>query len=73
MVYENDDRIAPPGPTKEDRHQPDEINHSPSLRSFVTGRVISGNGLAAAAYFGLSIWVWLNPARARRLWRSLGG
>ena len=45
----------------------------PSLRTFLRGRFISGNGLAALLYLLLSVWVLLNPSRAKRVWRRLQG
>lgn len=45
----------------------------PSLRTFVRGRIVSGNGVAAVLYLALSLWVWLKPRQARAVWRRLQG
>jgi hypothetical protein len=45
----------------------------PSLGSFLRGRFISANGLVAALYLLLSLWIYLHPERARAIWRRLQG
>lgn len=63
----------PAPPDVSDRGE-DAFEHpTPGLRSFVIGRIASANGIVAALYLGLSVWVLLNPRRAKRLWRRLGG
>jgi hypothetical protein len=49
-------------------HQP-----VPSLGSFLRSRFISANGLVAALYLLLSLWIYLNPERARAIWKRLQG
>ena len=43
----------------------------PSLGSFLRSRFISANGLVAALYLLLSLWIYLNPKRARAIWKRL--
>jgi hypothetical protein len=45
----------------------------PSLGAFLCSRFISANGVAAAFYLLLSLWIYLNPERARAIWRRLQG
>ena len=60
-----------PGPASRDgrsHRQP-----GPSLGAFLRSRFISANGLVAALYLLLSLWIYLNPKRARAIWRWLQG
>lgn len=43
----------------------------PSLRSFLRGRFFSANGVAAALYLTLSIWIYRHPERAKAVWQRL--
>jgi hypothetical protein len=43
------------------------------MSSFLRSRFISANGLVAALYLLLSLWIYLNPERARAIWRRLQG
>ena len=45
----------------------------PSLGAFLRSRFISANGVVAAVYLLLSLWIYLNPERARAIWRRLQG
>ena len=45
----------------------------PSLGAFLRSRFISANGVVAAFYLLLSLWIYLNPERARAIWRRLQG
>jgi hypothetical protein len=45
----------------------------PSLGPFLRSRVISANGVAAALYLLLSLWIYLHPERARAIWQRLQG
>lgn len=45
----------------------------PSLRSFLRGRLFSSNGVAAAFFLAVSVWIARNPERAARIWRQLQG
>jgi hypothetical protein len=45
----------------------------PSLGTFLCSRFISANGVVAAFYLLLSLWIYLNPERARAIWRRLQG
>lgn len=45
----------------------------PSLRSFLRGRFFSANGVAAALYLALSIWIYRHPDRAKAVWHRLQG
>jgi hypothetical protein len=45
----------------------------PSLGAFLRSRFISANGLVAALYLLLSLWIYLNPERARAIWKRLQG
>lgn len=43
----------------------------PSMRAFLRSRVISANGIAAALYLLLALWIARHPDRARGVWRRL--
>ena len=43
------------------------------MGSFLRSRFISANGVVAAFYLLLSLWIYLHPARARAIWRRLQG
>ena len=45
----------------------------PNLGAFLRSRFISANGVVAAFYLLLSLWIYLNPERARAIWRRLQG
>ena len=45
----------------------------PSLGAFLRSRFISANGIVAALYLLLSLWIYLNPERARAIWKRLQG
>jgi hypothetical protein len=49
-------------------HQP-----VPGLGAFLHSRFISANGLVAALYLLLSLWIYRNPERARAIWKRLQG
>jgi hypothetical protein len=45
----------------------------PSLGSFLRSRFISANGIVAALYLLLSLWIYRNPEQARAIWKRLQG
>ena len=60
-----------PGPARSNgtsHHQP-----VPSLGAFLRSRFISANGLVAALYLLLSLWIYRYPERARAIWKRLQG
>jgi len=48
-------------------HVPDR----PALRALLRSRVSGANGVLTVLYLALSLWIYLHPERARRIWRSL--
>jgi hypothetical protein len=45
----------------------------PSLGAFLRSRFISANGIVAALYLLLSLWIYRNPEQARAIWKRLQG
>lgn len=45
----------------------------PGLGTFLRSRFISANGVASILYLLLSLWIFVNPRKAARLWRRLQG
>jgi len=43
----------------------------PALRALLRSRVSGANGVLTVLYLALSLWIYLHPERARRIWRSL--
>ena len=60
-------------PSRASREGTSQRQPVPSLGPFLRSRVISVNGIVAALYLLVSIWIYLHPARARAIWRRLQG
>jgi hypothetical protein len=43
----------------------------PALLKLLRSRFSGANGILSVLYLALSLWIYLNPERARRIWRNL--